>query len=179
MQVKFHNFFTGKLYFFECENYLYLHMCSLIASLYVNIRLPSNDGNASKGKQQTSEPVHILKRSFARTVSVVSVVCIYYLSLLTPNSMQYLVYSLTVFICLCKGMFWLLAEYSSLELDNFGVGCGGAERTQGLSVHSNLAGPGETLFCWHMLPSPPQSLHLWDLPHCWWGHSKINKPVLK
>uniref|UniRef100_A0A8C2Q9S5 E3 ubiquitin-protein ligase MYCBP2 n=1 Tax=Cyprinus carpio TaxID=7962 RepID=A0A8C2Q9S5_CYPCA len=33
-------------------------------------RLPSNDGNASKGKQQTSEPVHILKRSFARTVSV-------------------------------------------------------------------------------------------------------------
>lgn len=35
------------------------------------IRLPSNDGNASKGKQQTSEPVHILKRSFARTVSVV------------------------------------------------------------------------------------------------------------
>lgn len=37
------------------------------------VRLPSNDGNASKGKQQTSEPVHILKRSFARTVSVVSV----------------------------------------------------------------------------------------------------------
>lgn len=36
-------------------------------------RLPSNDGNASKGKQQTSEPVHILKRSFARTVSVVCV----------------------------------------------------------------------------------------------------------
>ncbi|KAJ3592162.1 hypothetical protein NHX12_007291, partial [Muraenolepis orangiensis] len=33
-------------------------------------RLPSNDGTASKGKQQTSEPVHILKRSFARTVSV-------------------------------------------------------------------------------------------------------------
>ncbi|KAK7168691.1 hypothetical protein R3I93_004867 [Phoxinus phoxinus] len=33
-------------------------------------RLPSNDGNTSKGKQQTSEPVHILKRSFARTVSV-------------------------------------------------------------------------------------------------------------
>ncbi|XP_046902595.1 E3 ubiquitin-protein ligase MYCBP2 isoform X13 [Hypomesus transpacificus] len=33
-------------------------------------RLPSNDGNAAKGKQQTSEPVHILKRSFARTVSV-------------------------------------------------------------------------------------------------------------
>ncbi|XP_047671327.1 E3 ubiquitin-protein ligase MYCBP2 isoform X17 [Tachysurus fulvidraco] len=33
-------------------------------------RLPSNDGNASKGKLQTSEPVHILKRSFARTVSV-------------------------------------------------------------------------------------------------------------
>ncbi len=41
-----------------------------IASSY--FRLPSNDGNASKGKQQTSEPVHILKRSFARTVSVVS-----------------------------------------------------------------------------------------------------------
>lgn len=37
-----------------------------------NTRLPSHDGNASKGKQQTSEPVHILKRSFARTVSVVS-----------------------------------------------------------------------------------------------------------
>lgn len=34
-------------------------------------RLPSNDANAAKGKQQTSEPVHILKRSFARTVSVV------------------------------------------------------------------------------------------------------------
>ncbi|XP_045068074.1 E3 ubiquitin-protein ligase MYCBP2-like isoform X1 [Coregonus clupeaformis] len=33
-------------------------------------RLPSNDGKAAKGKQQTSEPVHILKRSFARTVSV-------------------------------------------------------------------------------------------------------------
>ncbi|XP_067419374.1 E3 ubiquitin-protein ligase MYCBP2 isoform X7 [Emydura macquarii macquarii] len=33
-------------------------------------RLPTSDGNASKGKQQTSEPVHILKRSFARTVSV-------------------------------------------------------------------------------------------------------------
>ncbi|XP_036396029.1 E3 ubiquitin-protein ligase MYCBP2 isoform X8 [Megalops cyprinoides] len=33
-------------------------------------RLPSNDGNAAKGKQQSSEPVHILKRSFARTVSV-------------------------------------------------------------------------------------------------------------
>ncbi|KAJ8253382.1 hypothetical protein GJAV_G00212310 [Gymnothorax javanicus] len=33
-------------------------------------RLPSNDANAAKGKQQTSEPVHILKRSFARTVSV-------------------------------------------------------------------------------------------------------------
>ncbi|XP_062389671.1 E3 ubiquitin-protein ligase MYCBP2 isoform X1 [Sardina pilchardus] len=33
-------------------------------------RLPSNDGNTAKGKQQTSEPVHILKRSFARTVSV-------------------------------------------------------------------------------------------------------------
>ncbi|XP_056610662.1 E3 ubiquitin-protein ligase MYCBP2 isoform X7 [Triplophysa dalaica] len=33
-------------------------------------RLPCNDGNAAKGKQQTSEPVHILKRSFARTVSV-------------------------------------------------------------------------------------------------------------
>lgn len=35
-------------------------------------RLPTSDGSASKGKQQTSEPVHILKRSFARTVSVVS-----------------------------------------------------------------------------------------------------------
>ncbi|XP_064413761.1 E3 ubiquitin-protein ligase MYCBP2 isoform X3 [Latimeria chalumnae] len=33
-------------------------------------RLPSSDGNGSKGKQQTSEPVHILKKSFARTVSV-------------------------------------------------------------------------------------------------------------
>uniref|UniRef100_A0A8C8JY02 RCR-type E3 ubiquitin transferase n=1 Tax=Oncorhynchus tshawytscha TaxID=74940 RepID=A0A8C8JY02_ONCTS len=33
-------------------------------------RLPSNDGIVAKGKQQTSEPVHILKRSFARTVSV-------------------------------------------------------------------------------------------------------------
>lgn len=36
------------------------------------LRLPTSDGSASKGKQQTSEPVHILKRSFARTVSVVS-----------------------------------------------------------------------------------------------------------
>lgn len=35
-------------------------------------RLPCNDGNTAKGKQQISEPVHILKRSFARTVSVVS-----------------------------------------------------------------------------------------------------------
>ncbi|XP_072332276.1 E3 ubiquitin-protein ligase MYCBP2 isoform X3 [Scyliorhinus torazame] len=33
-------------------------------------RLPSNDGNSGKGKQQPSEPVHILRRSFARTVSV-------------------------------------------------------------------------------------------------------------
>eukprot|EP00076_Gallus_gallus_P014069 XP_015132761.1 E3 ubiquitin-protein ligase MYCBP2 isoform X16 [Gallus gallus] len=33
-------------------------------------RLPTSDGSASKGKQQTSEPVHILKRSFARTVSM-------------------------------------------------------------------------------------------------------------
>ncbi|EDM02456.1 pam, highwire, rpm 1 (predicted) [Rattus norvegicus] len=33
-------------------------------------RLPTCDGSTSKGKQQTSEPVHILKRSFARTVSV-------------------------------------------------------------------------------------------------------------
>ncbi|XP_043928839.1 E3 ubiquitin-protein ligase MYCBP2 [Protopterus annectens] len=32
-------------------------------------RLPSSDGNATKGKPQASEPVHILKRSFARTVS--------------------------------------------------------------------------------------------------------------
>lgn len=37
-------------------------------------RLPTSDGSASKGKQQTSEPVHILKRSFARTVSVVSII---------------------------------------------------------------------------------------------------------
>lgn len=34
--------------------------------------MPTSDGSASKGKQQTSEPVHILKRSFARTVSAVS-----------------------------------------------------------------------------------------------------------
>ncbi|XP_072434050.1 E3 ubiquitin-protein ligase MYCBP2 isoform X14 [Chiloscyllium punctatum] len=33
-------------------------------------RLPSNDGNSGKGKQQPSEPVHILRRSFARTVSM-------------------------------------------------------------------------------------------------------------
>lgn len=82
----------------------YLFVIPLNPSLYFNIRLPSNDGNASKGKQQTSEPVHILKRSFARTVSVVSNVCIYYLSVLTPNSIQYLVY-ITVFFCLGKGMF--------------------------------------------------------------------------
>ncbi|KAM8976196.1 E3 ubiquitin-protein ligase MYCBP2 isoform 2-T2 [Pelodytes ibericus] len=33
-------------------------------------RLPTSDGSAAKGKQQVSEPVHILKKSFARTVSV-------------------------------------------------------------------------------------------------------------
>ncbi|KAG9492129.1 hypothetical protein GDO78_000574 [Eleutherodactylus coqui] len=33
-------------------------------------RLPTSDGSAAKGKQQVSEPVHILKRSFARSVSV-------------------------------------------------------------------------------------------------------------
>nr|XP_033805293.1 E3 ubiquitin-protein ligase MYCBP2 isoform X3 [Geotrypetes seraphini] len=33
-------------------------------------RLPTSDGSAAKGKQQACEPVHILKRSFARTVSV-------------------------------------------------------------------------------------------------------------
>eukprot|EP00062_Callorhinchus_milii_P006572 gi/632947251/ref/XP_007888958.1/ PREDICTED: E3 ubiquitin-protein ligase MYCBP2 isoform X6 [Callorhinchus milii] len=33
-------------------------------------RLPSNDRNSGKGKQQPSEPVHILRRSFSRTVSV-------------------------------------------------------------------------------------------------------------
>ncbi|XP_031752944.1 E3 ubiquitin-protein ligase MYCBP2 isoform X18 [Xenopus tropicalis] len=33
-------------------------------------RLPTSDGSATKGKPQTTEPVHILKRSFARTVSV-------------------------------------------------------------------------------------------------------------
>ncbi|KAG8452232.1 hypothetical protein GDO86_004144 [Hymenochirus boettgeri] len=32
-------------------------------------RLPTGDGSATKGKPQTTEPVHILKRSFARTVS--------------------------------------------------------------------------------------------------------------
>lgn len=64
--------------------YTFLFLC-LNAYFYFNIRLPSNDGNASKGKQQTSEPVHILKRSFARTVSVVSLICIYYLSVLTPT----------------------------------------------------------------------------------------------
>ncbi|XP_077339218.1 E3 ubiquitin-protein ligase MYCBP2 isoform X15 [Lithobates pipiens] len=33
-------------------------------------RLPTSDGSATKGKQQVSEPVHILKRSFARSVAV-------------------------------------------------------------------------------------------------------------
>ncbi|XP_068123978.1 E3 ubiquitin-protein ligase MYCBP2 isoform X12 [Hyperolius riggenbachi] len=33
-------------------------------------RLPTSDGSATKGKQQVCEPVHILKRSFARSVSV-------------------------------------------------------------------------------------------------------------
>uniref|UniRef100_A0A8C5P7M6 E3 ubiquitin-protein ligase MYCBP2 n=1 Tax=Leptobrachium leishanense TaxID=445787 RepID=A0A8C5P7M6_9ANUR len=33
-------------------------------------RLPTSDGSTAKGKQQASEPVHILKRSFARTVSM-------------------------------------------------------------------------------------------------------------
>ncbi|KAF3825748.1 hypothetical protein GH733_006575, partial [Mirounga leonina] len=41
------------------------------ASITTDDGLPTSDGSASKGKQQTSEPVHILKRSFARTVSVV------------------------------------------------------------------------------------------------------------
>ncbi|KAF3843349.1 hypothetical protein F7725_002198 [Dissostichus mawsoni] len=40
------------------------------ATITTDDGLPSNDSNAAKGKQQTSEPVHILKRSFARTVSV-------------------------------------------------------------------------------------------------------------
>ncbi|KFO34057.1 Putative E3 ubiquitin-protein ligase MYCBP2 [Fukomys damarensis] len=40
------------------------------ASITTDDGLPTSDSSASKGKQQTSEPVHILKRSFARTVSV-------------------------------------------------------------------------------------------------------------
>ncbi|KAJ8378390.1 hypothetical protein AAFF_G00242780 [Aldrovandia affinis] len=37
---------------------------------WARVSLPSNDGNTAKGKQQSSEPVHILKRSFSHTVSV-------------------------------------------------------------------------------------------------------------
>lgn len=55
-------------------HFLYVLLIHLTGQFHNVSRLPSNDGNASKGKQQTSEPVHILKRSFARTVSVV---CLY------------------------------------------------------------------------------------------------------
>jgi len=48
-------------------------------------RLPTSDGSASKGKQQTSEPVHILKRSFARTVSMVSIINYYLHFLHVPS----------------------------------------------------------------------------------------------
>lgn len=91
-QVKYHNFFTGNISFSMKMLFICLFICSPFKCLFIflNIRLPSNDGNASKGKQQTSEPVHILKRSFARTVSVVSNICIYYLSVLIHNSIQYL-----------------------------------------------------------------------------------------
>ena len=57
------------MYIWE-ENVIELSNISLCVS--ATFRLPTSDGSASKGKQQTSEPVHILKRSFARTVSVVS-----------------------------------------------------------------------------------------------------------
>ncbi|KAG8586245.1 hypothetical protein GDO81_005312 [Engystomops pustulosus] len=40
------------------------------ASITTDDGLPTSDGSAAKGKQQVSEPVHILKRSFARSVSV-------------------------------------------------------------------------------------------------------------
>ena len=56
----------------KCVYRLVFAVCCFDWCVYNPItRLPSNDGTASKGKQQTSEPVHILKRSFARTVSVV------------------------------------------------------------------------------------------------------------
>lgn len=72
MQVKSHSCSTGE--FISYIWLLFLLFVILIVVHFFNFRLPSNDGNASKGKQQTSEPVHILKRSFARTVSVVSFV---------------------------------------------------------------------------------------------------------
>lgn len=56
--------------YFEEKNAIGLSNITLCVS--ATFRLPTSDGSASKGKQQTSEPVHILKRSFARTVSVVS-----------------------------------------------------------------------------------------------------------
>lgn len=55
---------------FEKKNVIGFFSVNLCVS--IAFRLPTSDGSASKGKQQTSEPVHILKRSFARTVSVVS-----------------------------------------------------------------------------------------------------------
>lgn len=62
-------FAIAKMYIWE-ENVIGLSNISVCVS--AAFRLPTSDGSASKGKQQTSEPVHILKRSFARTVSVVS-----------------------------------------------------------------------------------------------------------
>lgn len=61
--------FSSVLITLVYREYSFFHM----PVLFWFSRLPSNDGNTSKGKQQTSEPVHILKRSFARTVSVVCV----------------------------------------------------------------------------------------------------------
>jgi len=54
--------------YFEKKNVIGLSNINFCVS--ATVRLPTSDGSASKGKQQTSEPVHILKRSFARTVSV-------------------------------------------------------------------------------------------------------------
>lgn len=134
---------------------------TVINLFLLNIRLPSNDGNASKGKQQSSEPVHILKRSFARTVSVVSTVMIHHVTVTTSTFLQHGLTDIPLFV----GVFWVSAEYPSLELDHAGFGCWGTSRAEGFPVHRHVAGPGETALCWHVLPPPAPGLHLWNFPH--------------
>lgn len=74
-------------------------MCDDCSVVLFFTRLPSNDGNASKGKQQTTEPVHILKRSFARTVSVVSCVAVLWIALSHSPLMHLASLSISVSVC--------------------------------------------------------------------------------